>query len=57
MFPVLLAGRQGALDAATASKQSASTRVTALLLAEKASAEATRAEAQVDLDKTTIRAN
>jgi len=53
---VLLAGRQGALDSATASKQSATTRVTALLPAEKASAEAALAEAQVDLDKTTIRA-
>ncbi len=53
---VLLAGRQGALDSATAAKQSATTRVTALLPAEKASAEAALAEAQVDLDKTTIRA-
>jgi multidrug resistance efflux pump len=53
---VLLAGRQGALDSATASKQSATTRVTALLPAEKASAEAALAEAQVDLDKTTVRA-
>jgi multidrug resistance efflux pump len=53
---VLLAGRQGALDAATASKQSATARVTALLPAEKASAEAALAEAQVDLDKTSIRA-
>src|SRR5712664_2976748 len=53
---VLLAGRQGALDSATASKQSATTRVTALLPAEKASAEAALAEAQVDLDKTFIRA-
>ena len=53
---VLLAGRQGALDSATASKQSATIRVTSLLPAEKASAEATLAEAQVDLDKTTIRA-
>jgi multidrug resistance efflux pump len=53
---VLLAGRQGALDSATASKQSATTRVSALLPAEKASAEAARAEAQVDLDKATIRA-
>ena len=53
---VLLAGRQGALDAATASKQSASTRVTALLPAEKASAQAAMAEAQVDLNKTVIRA-
>ena len=53
---VLLAGRQGALDSATASKQSATTRLTALLPAEKASAEAALAEAQVELDKTTIRA-
>ena len=53
---VLLAGRQGSLDAATASKQSATTRVTALLPAEKASAEAALAEAQVDLDKTITRA-
>jgi multidrug resistance efflux pump len=53
---VLLAGRQGAVDSATASKQSATTRVTALLPAEKASAEAALAEAQVDLNKTYIRA-
>jgi multidrug resistance efflux pump len=53
---VLQAGRQGALDSATASKQSATIRVTALLPAEKASAEAALAEAQVDLDKTFIRA-
>jgi multidrug resistance efflux pump len=53
---VLLAGRQGTLDSATASKQSASSRVSSLLPAERASAEAALAEAQVDLDKTTIRA-
>ena len=53
---VLLAGRQGSLDAATASKQSAAVRVNSLLPAEKASAEAALAEAQVDLDKTLIRA-
>src|SRR5258705_8183062 len=53
---VAVAGRQGSLDAATASKQSATTRLTALLPAEKASAEAGLAEAQVDLDKTFIRA-
>jgi multidrug resistance efflux pump len=53
---VLLAGRQGSLDAATASKQSAMTRVSALLPAEKASAQAALAEAQVDVDKATIRA-
>jgi multidrug resistance efflux pump len=53
---VLLAGRQGALDSANASKQSAAVRVTALLPAEKASAEAAVAEAQVDMNKTVIRA-
>ena len=53
---VAVAGRQGSLDAATASKQSAMIRVSALLPAEKASAEAALAEAQVDLDKTFIRA-
>jgi len=53
---VLLAGRQGTLDAAMAARQSAMTRVTALLPAEKASALAALAEAQVDLDKTFIRA-
>src|ERR1700710_786411 len=53
---VLQAGRQGALDAANASKQSAAVCVTALLPAEKASAEAALAEAQVDLDKTFVRA-
>jgi len=53
---VAVAGRQGSLDAATASKQSVMTRLSALLPAEKASAEAALAEAQVDLDKTFIRA-
>jgi multidrug resistance efflux pump len=53
---VAVAGRQGSLDAATASKQSATTRLSALLPAEKASGEAALAEAQVDLDKTFIRA-
>jgi multidrug resistance efflux pump len=53
---VIQTGRQGTLDAATASKQSALIRVNSLLPAEKASAEASLAEAQVDLDKTSIRA-
>ena len=53
---VAVAGRQGSLDAASASKQSAMTRLSALLPAEKASAEGALAEAQVDLDKTFIRA-
>jgi Multidrug resistance efflux pump len=53
---VAVAGRQGSLDAAAASKQSLMTRLSVLLPAEKASAEAALAEAQVDLDKTFIRA-
>lgn len=53
---VAVAGRQGALDAATSSRQSAMTRLDAALPAEKASAEAALAVAQVDLDKTFIRA-
>lgn len=53
---VLLAGRQGGLDSVTASKQSAMICVSALLPAEKASAQAALAEAQVDLDKTVVRA-
>src|SRR5260370_37595751 len=52
---VAVAGRQGSLDAAAASKQSAVARLSVLLPAEKASAEAAFAEAQVDLDKTFIR--
>ena len=43
-------------ESASASKQSATIRVSTLLPAEKASAEAALAEAQVDLDKTSIRA-
>lgn len=53
---VMVDGRQGSLDAANASKQSAELRVTTLLPAEKASAEAALAQAQVDYDKTFIRA-
>ncbi len=53
---VILTGRQGTLDAVTATKQSAVIRVTTLLPAEKASAEAALAQAQVDVDKTIIRA-
>jgi multidrug resistance efflux pump len=53
---VLLAGREGTVNAANAAKQSAMTRMTSLLPAEKASAEAAQAQAQVDLDKTYIRA-
>ena len=53
---VAVAQRQGSLDAAMAAKQSATLRVTALIPADKASAQAALAEAQVDLDKTFIRA-
>jgi multidrug resistance efflux pump len=53
---VLVDGRQGALDAANASKQSAVLRVSTLLPAEKASAQAALSQAQVDYDKTFIRA-
>jgi multidrug resistance efflux pump len=53
---VLVDQRQAGVDAANAVKESASLRVTTLLPAEKASAEAAMAEAQVDLDKTYVRA-
>jgi multidrug resistance efflux pump len=53
---VVVAGRQGTLAAVNASKQSVTVRATSLLPAEKASAEAALAEAQVDLNKTSIRA-
>jgi multidrug resistance efflux pump len=53
---VLVAGRQGAVDAVTAAKQNAEARVVSLLPAEKASAEAQLAQAEVDLQKTVIRA-
>src|ERR1700752_4215610 len=53
---VLVDGRQAAIDAATATRQSAEAQVSELLPAVKASAEAALNEAQVDLDKTVIRA-
>ena len=53
---VLVDGRQAAIDAATAAKQSAEIQVSTLLPAAKASAEAALDQAQVDLDKTVIRA-
>src|SRR6187397_910774 len=49
-------GLLGAITAATASKQGIEERISTLLPAEKASAEAVLAQAQVDLDKTVIRA-
>jgi multidrug resistance efflux pump len=53
---VLVDGRQAAIDVATASKESAEIKVATLLPAEKASAEAALAQAQVELDKTIVRA-
>ena len=53
---VMVDGRQGSLDAANASKKSAELRVSTLLPAETASAEAALAQAQVDYDKTFVRA-
>lgn len=49
-------GQLGDIAAATAAKQGAEERVSSLIPAQKASAEAALAQAQVDLDKTVIRA-
>lgn len=53
---VLVDQRQSGVDAANAVKESAVLRVSTLLPAEKASAEAALAQAQVELDKTYVRA-
>ena len=53
---VLVDQRQSGLDAANAVKESALIRVSTQLPAEKASAEAALAQAQVELDKTFVRA-
>lgn len=53
---VAVEGRQGAIDAATAAKQASEARLSSLLPAEKSSAEAALAQAQVEMDKTVIRA-
>ncbi|WP_050419292.1 HlyD family secretion protein [Bradyrhizobium tropiciagri] len=53
---VVVDQRQAGIDAANAARETAGLRVSTLLPAEKESAEATMAEAQVDLDKTYIRA-
>jgi len=53
---VLVDQRQSGVDAATAARQSASLQVSTLLPAQKASSQAALDQAQVDLDKTTIRA-
>ncbi len=49
-------GQLGAITAATAAKQGSEERISSLLPAEKASAEAALGQAQVELDKTIIRA-
>jgi multidrug resistance efflux pump len=48
--------KQATVSVALANKQSAEVQVTSVLPAQKASAEAARAQAQVELDKTTVRA-
>ncbi|MEK9282999.1 HlyD family secretion protein [Bradyrhizobium sp. ISRA442] len=53
---VLVDQRQAGVDAATAAKQSANLQISTLLPAQKASAEAALDQAQVDLDKTIVRA-
>jgi multidrug resistance efflux pump len=49
-------GQLGAVTAATAAKQNAEERISTLLPAEKATAEAELGQAQVELDKTVVRA-
>ncbi len=51
---VLVAGREGGLAAAVAGKKSTEEQIASLLPAQKASAEAERDEAQVQVDKATI---
>ncbi|TWB91946.1 multidrug resistance efflux pump [Bradyrhizobium macuxiense] len=53
---VVVDQRQAGIDAANAARETAGLRVSTLLPAEKESAEAALAEAQVDLDKTFVRA-
>jgi multidrug resistance efflux pump len=52
----LAEGRQGAVASAAAAKEATEARIATLLPAEKASAEAALAQAEVDLEKTVIRA-
>jgi multidrug resistance efflux pump len=52
----LVDGRQGGVTAAKANKQAVETKISTLLPAQKASAEAALQQAQVALDKTVIRA-
>jgi multidrug resistance efflux pump len=52
----LVEGRQAAVAAAVATREGAQTRISVLLPAEKASAQAALAQAEVELNKTVIRA-
>jgi multidrug resistance efflux pump len=52
----LVATRQGDVDAAAAAKQSVETRITSVIPAQKASAQAQLTAAKVELDKMTVRA-
>ena len=52
----LVDGRRAGIDAATAAKQAVEAKLSTLLPAQKASAEAALAQAQVDLGKTVVRA-
>lgn len=51
-----LQGRQGAIDAAMAAKQSAEAQISTLLPAQRASAEAALAQAEIELAKAVVRA-
>ncbi|MCG7392839.1 HlyD family secretion protein [Microvirga sp. ACRRW] len=53
---VTVEGRQGTIDAAVAAKDQAEIRISTLLPAERASAEAALAQAEVNLAKTVVRA-
>jgi multidrug resistance efflux pump len=53
---VIFDGRQGSVATAKAAKQAAEAKISTVLPAQKASAEAALAEAQVELDKTVVRA-
>jgi multidrug resistance efflux pump len=53
---VAVQGRQASIDAATAAKAQAEAQLASLLPAQKASAEAELAQAEVDLQKTVVRA-
>jgi multidrug resistance efflux pump len=53
---VAVEGRKGAIAAATAAKDAAESRISTLLPAQKASAEAELAQAEVELRKTVVRA-